>query len=36
MDVRNIGIVGYALVLPVVVLGMARLFSVTPLTRIDR
>jgi len=35
MDVRNIGIVGYALVLPVVLLVMARLFSVTPLTRTD-
>jgi hypothetical protein len=30
MDVRNVGIVGYALVLPVVLLFMARLFSVTP------
>jgi hypothetical protein len=36
MEVRNIGIVGYALVLPVVVLRMARLFSLIPLTRIDR
>jgi hypothetical protein len=35
MDVRNIGIVGYAFVLPVVLLMMARLFSVTPLTRTD-
>lgn len=35
MDVRNLGIVGYALVLPVVLLMMARLFSVTPLTRTD-
>ena len=35
MDVRNIGIVGYALVLPVVILVMARLFSVTALTRAD-
>jgi hypothetical protein len=35
MDVRNIGIVGYALVLPVALLVMARLFSVTPLTRTD-
>jgi hypothetical protein len=36
MDVRNIGIVGYALVLPVVLLVMARVFSFTPLTRTDR
>jgi hypothetical protein len=36
MDVRDIGIVGYALVLPAVALGMARLFSVTSLTRADR
>jgi hypothetical protein len=35
MDVRNIGIVGYALVLPVVALLMARLFTVTPLPRTD-
>jgi hypothetical protein len=33
MDVRNIGIVGYALVLPLVLLVMARLFSLRPLTR---
>jgi hypothetical protein len=33
MDVRNIGIVGYALVLPVVLLVLARLFAVTPLER---
>ena len=32
MDVRNIGVVGYALSLPVVLLVMARLFSVTPVT----
>jgi hypothetical protein len=32
MDVRNIGVVGYALALPVVLLVMARLFSVTPVT----
>ena len=30
MLLRNIGIVGYALVLPVVMLGMARLFGATP------
>jgi hypothetical protein len=33
MDVRNIGIVGYALALPVVSLGLARLFSLAPLHR---
>jgi hypothetical protein len=32
LDVRNIGIVSYALVLPVVIVGMDRLFSVVPLT----
>jgi hypothetical protein len=30
MNVRNIGIVGYAVVLPVVALLMGRLFSRTP------
>jgi hypothetical protein len=35
MDVRNIGIVGYAIVLPVVLLLTARLFSVTPHTGTD-
>jgi hypothetical protein len=35
MHVRNIGIVGYALVLPVVALLMARAFSVTPPDRDD-
>jgi hypothetical protein len=33
MQVRNIGIVGYALVLPVVLLMMARLFAETPVAR---
>jgi hypothetical protein len=33
MDVRNIGIIGYALVLPVVSLGLARVFSLAPLPR---
>jgi hypothetical protein len=35
MGVRNIGIVGYALVLPVVLLVMARLMSVAPLSRTE-
>lgn len=35
MDVRNIGIVGYALVLPVVTLGLARLLSLAPLAETD-
>jgi hypothetical protein len=30
MDVRNIGVLGYAFVLPVVMLQMGRLFAATP------
>jgi hypothetical protein len=35
MEVRNIGIVGYALVLPAAILVLTRLFSVSPLARTD-
>jgi hypothetical protein len=35
MGVRNIGIVGYAVVLPVVLLVLARLFAVTPVIETD-
>jgi hypothetical protein len=36
MGVRDIGIVGYAVVLPVVLLAMARLFAITPAVKTAR
>jgi hypothetical protein len=35
MNVRNIGIVGYAFVLPVVMLLMGKLFAATPAASTD-